>query len=290
MRSGVPYMVASALSFSLMAALVKLAGQRLPAEQIVLCRVVVTLVLSVAIVRSAGLGWGTRHRQLVMRGLFGSCALFSYYWALTHLPLAESAVFHHMAPLFTAVLAWLLLGERTGTAGIAALLVGILGVVIVSRPAGVLGGSPLPAAAVIIAIVGAGFSAAAMVTVRSLAQVEDPRVIVLYFPLVSLPLALPFALRVWLWPTAAEWLILLGVGVATQIAQLTMTEGLRRERAGRATAIGYLQVAFAVGWGAALFGELPSVWTVVGAALIVGSTLLVAAGPRKTTVVPATDE
>jgi drug/metabolite transporter (DMT)-like permease len=133
---------------------------------------------------------------------------------------------------------------------------------------------------VVIAIVGAGFSAAAMVTVRSLAQVEDPRVIVLYFPLVSLPLALPFALRVWLWPTAVEWLILLGVGVATQIAQITMTEGLRRERAGRATAIGYLQVAFAVGWGAVLFDELPSVWTVLGAGLIVGSTLLVAARPK----------
>jgi drug/metabolite transporter (DMT)-like permease len=263
-----------------MAALVKLAGQRLPAEQIVLCRVVVTLVLSIAIVRRARLGWGTRHRQLVMRGLFGSCALFSYYWALTHLPLAESAVLHHMAPLFTAVLAWLLLGERTGRAGVAALVVGIVGVVIVSRPAGFLGGSALPLAAVVIAIVGAGFSAAAMVTVRSLAQVEDPRVIVLYFPLVSLPLALPFALRVWLWPTAVEWLILLGVGVATQIAQITMTEGLRRERAGRATAIGYLQVAFAVGWGAVLFDELPSVWTVLGAGLIVGSTLLVAARPK----------
>jgi drug/metabolite transporter (DMT)-like permease len=280
MRSGVPYMVASALSFSLMAALVKLAGQRLPAEQIVLCRVVVTLVLSVAIVRRARLGWGTRRRQLVMRGLFGSFALFSYYWALTHLPLAESAVLHHMAPLFTAVLAWLLLGERTGRAGVAALVVGIVGVVIVARPAGFVGGSALPLAAVVIAVVGAGFSAAAMVTVRSLAQVEDPRVIVLYFPLVSLPLALPFALRVWLWPTAVEWLILLGVGVATQIAQLTMTEGLRRERAGRATAIGYLQVAFAVGWGAVLFDELPSVWTVLGAGLIVGSTLLVAARPK----------
>lgn len=280
MRSGVPYMVVSALFFSMMAALVKLAGRTLPAEEIVLVRVVVTLALSVWVVQRAALGWGRQRGKLVLRGLFGACALACYYVSLTSLPLAEAAVFQHMAPLFTAVLAWLLLGERTGWAGAAALAVGIAGVVIVSRPAGLLGGSHLPTLSVIIAVVGASFSASAMVTVRSLAQVEDPRVIVMYFPLVALPLALPWAARVWIWPTAGEWLILIGVGVCTQVAQLTMTEGLRRMRVGPATAIGYLQVVFAVVWGGLFFGEVPPLWTAIGAALIVGSTLLVATGTR----------
>ena len=64
-----------------------------------------------------------------------------------------------------------------------------------------------------------------------------------------------------------------------------MTEGLRRERASRATAIGYLQVVFAVAWGALIFGELPSAWTLLGAALIVGSTVLVAMRPAPAAVV-----
>jgi drug/metabolite transporter (DMT)-like permease len=281
MRAGVLYMVVSALFFSLMAALVKLAGRHLPAEEIVLARVVVTLAISLWVVRRAGLGMGTHRGKLVLRGLLGACALACYYVSLTSLPLAEAAVFQHMAPLFTAALAWVLLGERTGVAGAAALVLGIIGVVIVSRPAGLLGGSHLPTVSVVIAMVGAAFSASAMVTVRSLAQIEDPRVIVMYFPLVALPLTLPWAARVWIWPRGWDWLVLIGIGVCTQIAQVTMTEGLRRERVGPATAIGYLQVAFAVLWGALAFAEVPPLWTGVGAALIVASTVLVATAGRR---------
>jgi len=279
MRSGVPYMATSALFFSGMAALVKLAGHRLPAEEIVLARAAVTLALSYAIVRRASLGWGTHKGRLLLRGVWGSAALFCYYVALTRLPLAEASVFHHTAPLFTAVLAWFLLGERTGSRTAIALALGLAGVLVVSRPAVLFGASTLDPTATAIALAGAGFSASALVTVRSLSQVEDPRVIVLYFPLVTLPLAIPWALRVWVWPTPLEWLELVGVGVCTQIAQLTMTEGLRRERASRATAIGYLQVVFAVIWGGLFFGEVPAGLTAIGAALIVVSTLLIAWKP-----------
>lgn len=75
-RKGVLYMAASALFFSGMSALVKVAGDRLPAPQIVLVRVVITLGLSWWLVRRAGLSpWGTRRGALVLRGLLGFTAL-----------------------------------------------------------------------------------------------------------------------------------------------------------------------------------------------------------------------
>jgi drug/metabolite transporter (DMT)-like permease len=275
-------MAASALFFSAMSALVKIAGETLPAAEIVLVRVVVTLVLSWWMVRRAGLSpWGTRRRALVLRGLLGFAALSCYYWTLTRLPLAEATTIQHMAPLFTAVGAWLVLGERAGAAALVAIGLGLAGVVLVARPAGLGGGAELDAVAVAIAVGGALCSGAAYVTVRQLARHEDPLVIVLYFPLVALPLAIPWTVPVAVWPTPTEWLLLAGIGVCTQAAQVCLTRGLALERAGRASAIGYLQVALAVCWGVLVFGEIPGVATVAGASLIVGGTVVVATTARR---------
>jgi drug/metabolite transporter (DMT)-like permease len=77
-------------------------------------------------------------------------------------------------------------------------------------------------------------------------------------------------------PTRMEWLVLLGIGVATQLGQMALTNGLRLERAGPATATAYLQIVFAGIWGILFFAEIPDWGTLAGAALIVGSTLALA--------------
>jgi drug/metabolite transporter (DMT)-like permease len=212
-----------------------------------------------------------------MRGLFGACALACYYWTVTRMPLAEATTIHHTAPVVTAVLAWRLLGERIGGSGWLALGLGMVGVVVVARPTAVFGGVGLDPVPVVVALAGAICSASAYVTVRKLAQTEMPLVIVFYFPLVALPLAIPWAAPVLVMPRGEEWLLLAGVGVTTQIAQVFLTMALARERAGRATAVGYLQVALAMGWGALIFAEIPPPLAFVGAAMIVGATILVGA-------------
>jgi drug/metabolite transporter (DMT)-like permease len=73
-----------------------------------------------------------------------------------------------------------------------------------------------------------------------------------------------------------EWAYLLGVGVSTQIAQLFLTNGLQLEAAGRATSVGYLQIAFAFGWGLLFFGDRLDGWGLLGALVIVAGVLLVA--------------
>ena len=113
-------------------------------------------------------------------------------------------------------------------------------------------------------------------TIRQMGKAEHPLVVVFYFPLVTVPLSLPLAAPGWLWPTPMEWAALAGVGLSTQLAQVSMTRGLQLEPAGRATAVGYVQILFAAVWGAMFFGERPTAWTVAGAAVILAGTLLVA--------------
>jgi drug/metabolite transporter (DMT)-like permease len=79
------------------------------------------------------------------------------------------------------------------------------------------------------------------------------------------------------WPTPLEWLVLAGIGVTTQIGQVFLTKGLMIERAGRATSVGYIQICFAVIWQLLIFRQEPGLGTLLGAALIIGGTVVVSA-------------
>nr|HEX4318992.1 DMT family transporter [Kofleriaceae bacterium] len=273
---GVVSMIASAAGFSVMSLLVKVAAHRgLPTGEVVLARAVVTLAISVAMVRRAGVAAsGTRRGRLFLRGVLGFGGLAGYYLAIAHLPLADATTLQNIVPLLTALLAWRLLGERVGGGTAIALACGLAGVVVVANPTG--GDGAFDAVGVVAALGGAVCSAFAYVTVRELSRTEPPLVIVMYFPIVSVPLAIPWALSDWVTPAPIDWLLLAGIGAATQVGQVFLTLGLAAERAGRASSVNYVQIVFAMAWQLAVFGDVPTPTTIAGAALIIAGTLVVA--------------
>ena len=270
-------MAIGAFWFSIMGLLVKLAGARLGSMEIVLSRGVITLALSWWALRSAGLNpWGTQRRLLLVRGTLGSTALMCYFFSLVHLPLGEATLIQNMNPVFATLLAAIVLREHLRAPEMICLGASLLGVLFIAHPSFLFGAMATPANPVHIgiALVGAMCSGSAYALVRKMRTTVHPLVIVFYLPLLSVPTSLPFALAEWRWPTAWEWVLLLGVGITTQLAQISMTRGLQLERTARATTTGYLQVAFAVMWGALVLGEIPDVWTLAGAVTIIGSTLV----------------
>jgi drug/metabolite transporter (DMT)-like permease len=272
---GVLYMTLSAFGFSIMAVLVKLVSPRLPTGEIVFMRAAMTLALSYLMVRRAGLSpWGIDRSRLVMRGFLGFLGLATYYLAIVRLPLADAVTLQYISPLITSLLAWWLLGERLGWAGAVAIGCGVGGVLLVVHP-----GIPLGGGADLFGVacgVGSALSSAlAYVTVRQLSRTEHPLVIVFYFPLVAVPLALPWLLYDVVLPSALDWLLLIGIGVSSQVGQVFLTRSLAVERAGRATAVGYVQICFAVMWQILVFAKWPALGTVLGAALVIAGTLAV---------------
>jgi drug/metabolite transporter (DMT)-like permease len=164
-----------------------------------------------------------------------------------------------------------MLDEVIGWPTAFAIACGIAGVMLVARPTGD-GLDPLGVGAGLAAVT---CSSLAYVTVRKLSRTEHPLVIVFYFPLVATPLALPWAVTSFVMPRPIDWLLLVTLAAATQVGQVFLTQALAIERAGRVTTVGYLQVAFAMGWQLAVFGDVPTPWTLGGASLILGGTLLV---------------
>jgi drug/metabolite transporter (DMT)-like permease len=279
---GLRYMAGSALFFSVMSLLVKAASVRgLPAMEIVLVRCAVMMACTAALARVAGAPLlGHDRRTLAARGLGGAVALSLLYVALGRLPLGDATALHYTAPLWTTALAAPLLGERPNRALAGALAVSVAGVVLITKPAVLFGGAALDTAGVAAALVGSFLSGLAYVFVRKLRRTDHPLTVVFWLSWIGVAIALPFAATGWVAPDPAGWALLVGVGLATQVAQVLMTRGLHLEAAGRATAVGYLQVAFAFGWGWLAFGAAPDGVGLAGAALIVVATLLLARGAR----------
>jgi drug/metabolite transporter (DMT)-like permease len=271
-------MVLAALCFSVMSLLVKEVGTRIPSQEVVFVRAAVSLAVAWVLVRRARPGnWGHRKGLLVVRGLMGFAALSCFFYALVHLPLADATVIQYTNPVWTAWLGWWLLDERLSPGEAALSAAGLLGVVLIARPTVLFGGvARLDPLAVAVGVTGALFSAAAYVSVRRLGRTEHPVIIVFYFTLITVPASLPGMLVHAVVPTATEWALLGGVGVAAVLGQLCLTRGLQREPAGRATAISYVQVVFAATWGVLFFREYPDALSLAGAALVLLSTIVIA--------------
>jgi drug/metabolite transporter (DMT)-like permease len=273
---GVRYMAGSALFFSLMSLFVKLSGERLPTMQIVLARYVVMLVATTWMVRRAGISVrGTDRRSLIGRSVTGFLALTLFYFAITRLPLGDVTTIHFVSPVFTALIAALALKERTGSKVAIGMGFSLFGVLLVAQPSFLFGGQGLDQTAVGAGLIAALLSATAYVFVRKLRATDHPYVVIFWFSAIGLVLSLPIAAPSLIMPTPREWLLLLGVGLTTQVAQVFLTRGLHLEAAGKATSIGYLQIIFAFTWGALVFGDMPGLLNLTGAAIIAGSVIAV---------------
>lgn len=281
-------MVLSALFFSVMSVTVKLAGQQMASQQIVLARAGIALLLCIYPIKRLGISfWGSRENRhlLVMRGLFGFIALSCFFYAVTVLPLADATVIQYTNPVFVAIFAAIFLKEKISPIQILGLLGCLAGVMCIAQPSFLFGGdgvARLDPLAVGLSVFAAILSGASYTIVRALSGREHAMIVVFYFPLIATPLAIPTAWPVLTMPDAWGWACLIAVGVSTQIAQVFMTKGLHLEKAGPATSITYLQIVFAFAWGMLLFGETPTLLSGIGSVLVVGSSLAAAlAGKNK---------
>jgi drug/metabolite transporter (DMT)-like permease len=268
---GIRHMLLGTLFFSVMSVFAKLAGERLPTMELVLARVIVTLIMSWWVIKRIGIyPWGNNKKLLLLRGFAGFMGLSCYFYAIAHLPLADATVIQFCNPMLAALIAVFALKEQLRMVDVMAAVCSMVGVVLVAQPTFLFArGTPLDQVAVGIGLVGAIFSAIAYVVIRRLGSTEHHMVVVFYFPLVTGPAALPIlAIEGLVLPQGFEWLLLIGIGVAAQLGQIQITQGFKLETAGRASSVTYLQIVLAYTWGVLLFGEYPNAVSILGALLV----------------------
>ncbi len=274
---GVLSLITSAFSFSLMTVCVKLLNGRIPVMEIIFVRALISLVITRAMLKRKEISpWGTNRFLLLLRGMAGTGALFCIFKSLSTLPLATATIIQYSYPTFTALIAWKTLGEKLNNKIFLGILLSWTGIHMIIQPIWdekiIIGFSSIYS--ITIALLGALLTAIAYVMVRILTKKEDDLVIIQYFPLVSVPIALPFVIYEGVLPNPIDWILICGVGIFTQIGQICITRGLKLLPAGQASSINYLQVLFATLWGATIFSEPFDFYSLAGAMCVLVGTLM----------------
>lgn len=274
--AAIRYMLLSALGFALMAACVKaVGGYGIPVMEIVAARAIISLIISYVDVKRKKISvWGNNKPLLIARGAIGAASLMVIYFAVTTLPLAEATILQYTYPAFTAVLALIFLKERIQLATVICIALSILGLLVMMRPGIETDASALPLLSVGAALLGALGSAAAYVIVRQLSRSEDGSVIIFYFPLIALPASVILLGDDFVMPNTEALILLIMVGIFTQVGQIGLTKAMAAESAGKATAYSYVQVIFSAILGIIFFSETPTFWTLMGGGLIITGALI----------------
>jgi drug/metabolite transporter (DMT)-like permease len=279
--AGLRYMIVAVFFFSLMSLMAKLVASTIPTGQIVFFRSGVGAILGYWWVRIVGIPlWGFNKKLLIFRGLTGFGALMCFFWTLITLPLAEATVLFYTSPCLAAVIAAILLREPLSIHTSTGLLACIVGVICVVQPEFIFSGTAneqhLPSVAV--GLLGALLAALAFVSVRKLRRTDHASVIVFYFSFVSTFACIPFIAIDIAVPSLVDFLMLIGIGVATHIAQVFLTRSLHRVQTSKAMGISYVQVLFAAGWGILIFGDYPNVLSVAGMVLVAAGSITAVGG------------
>ena len=279
---GILFMLLASGCFATMSAFIKAIGQYLPLPELVFLRCLLSLPVLFLFVRLLQRPVIVKEKRLLLlRTIFGMTAMTGFFFALTHLPFAECIFLGRTQPLFIALLAPLILGERAPAVSWFAIVTGLSGVALILQP----GVAWSPGAWV--AIGAAGSSAMAHMLVRRLNATEYPLVIVFNFTVLTCLFAGIWSLPHFVMPTVRQWIFLICVALFASLGQLFMTLAYQRDRAPVIASASYTSVVLAVLYGYFIWGEVPQPLTWLGGGLIVTGGILLLKSRRHVSEPPS---
>ncbi|WOE74189.1 DMT family transporter [Alterisphingorhabdus coralli] len=273
---GLAMRLLAVFALATMMALVKMAADRgVNTLESVFYRQAIAILFLIPIILSQG-GFATvktqrlgTHMQRLLVGLTGMMFNFA---AVSLLPLAEATSITFTVPIFATLLAILLLSESVGWHRWSAILAGFAGVLIIVQP----GGGAIAWQGALVALIGALLTALVSIIIRSLGSTDKPVTVVFWFTLLSLP---PLSIGMFYYGAlhdAETFLIIAGIGLCGGVGQLALTSSLRLAPVSIVLSADYTSLIWATFFGWLIWQSWPSVWTWIGAPLIIGSGLYIA--------------
>ena len=229
------------------------------------------LMLAIVLVIVAGAGWhllGTRRLPLhALRNLVHFGGQYSWVYAIGALPLATVFAIEFTMPVWTAVLAFLLLKERLTRERLVMLALGIAGVLVILRP-----GFAFIEPAAFVMLAGAVLFAGNMVATKRLSSTDAPLTVIFWMSVLQTPFALAAALPQWVTPASADvpWMLIMGIGSYT--AHYCITRAMRMADATVVVPIDFTRLPFIAVVGALFYDEPFDPLVLVGAAVIFAGT------------------
>ncbi len=266
---GVRSMFLSTLAFALANVFVKQVSH-LPTMEIVFFRCAFGVVFCYVGLRKASADWrGSNRKLLLMRGLFGTTALYLFFLTVKEIPLASAMTIQYLSPIFTTIITIFLLKERVKSLQWLFYAMAFVGVLFIEQF-----DTRITLLFLVIGIVSAFCSGVAYNLVRTLRMREHPLTVVLHFQLVGLIVGFLFTIFNWATPTGWDWFYLFLIGVFSQLGQIFLTDALQREKAASVAIVNYTGLTYGLLIGWFVFGEAQTVESLLGMFLVVGGVVL----------------
>lgn len=288
--SGILLALGGGLALSLNDLSIKFLSDDYALHQIILLRALITLPIIFAVIAISRTGFGQlRSRRLpehMLRVVIVLISNVTYFLGLALMPLAEAVAIAFIAPVLVTVMSAAVLREAVGRHRWAAVVVGLLGVLVMVRPnAGV-----LQPAAILVLISAAAYAGSHIMT-RRMRDTESAMTLNFHvqigFVIVSGGMGLwvgdghlaaatqggtlEFLFRPWVMPPVSDWPAFLATGLAVGIGGLMMSQAYRTSEAALIAPFEYIGMPMAIFWGVIVFGTWPDARAWVGMALICGA-------------------
>lgn len=243
---------------------------RIPVYELMFFRSIVTLVMTVFLVKRKKLPfWGNNKKVLILRGVFGSIGLLLYFITVKQMPLASAVTIQYLSPVFSTILAIFILTQPMPNFKWLFYVIAFAGVAMVKGF-----DDRVTTIMLVVGMASAVFSGLAYNMIAKLKGQDDPLTVVMYFPLVTIPLIAIPTIYTWVTPTWEELGFLIGMGVSTQLGQLFMTRAFQGENVGKVAIFQYLGIVWALLFGYFVFSETFTTQSLLGMLLVVAGVAL----------------
>ena len=205
------------------------------------------------------------------RAISGALAIIALFLGLRELPLADVVSLTFGGPIFVTIASIFFLSEKVGIKRWSAVFIGFLGMLLIVQPAFIDVNYYY-----ITPIVFCIFFACVAISVRSLSKTEANYTIAFYFTLLCSLLGLgTIVFSDWIMPTYIDFDLFFVLGLCGSVANLLLTQSYRLAEASLVTPIKYLSLVFAIIFGYFIWSEVPKILTLLGASLVIASSLII---------------
>jgi drug/metabolite transporter (DMT)-like permease len=272
---GALWMVGSALSFVVMSGFARYLGSNTSVAMMIFWRSMAGVIMTLPFVVGKNIGaWKVkRWDKVILRSFYGTIGFFASFYAYAHLPLAHAQALSFSRALFITILAVIILNEKVAWRRFSAIIIGFVGVIMMT---GEVSNQSMEYNIASFAAIGAAIAfALSIVTVKDLTSDHSPLTLVLYSNILTTIAGIPFLLMDFHLPQPASLLPLAVMGIAGVIAQACYVQALSVGEASLMGLMDYVRLPLSAIVGFVAFAEIPGGNSLIGAAIIIASTIYI---------------
>tara|TARA_B100000795_G_scaffold234824_1_gene194181 strand:+ start:1413 stop:2357 length:945 start_codon:yes stop_codon:yes gene_type:complete len=264
--------ILSIVFFSIMVIFIKKASENLHILEVVFFRNLLAFIVMLPLIKSTGLGAIKMNntKLFFVRGFFGAIGMLAGFACLTLIPLAQATAISFSKPIFITIGATIFLGEVIRARRIAAIILGVIGMLVIVQP-----GVNSFSFGIMLAIIAAIAHSLNALIVKKLTLTDTPQAIVTWMVIILIPITFIPAVMVWQWPSFETWLYLWGIAILGTLAHFSWTKSCSMAEITSLQPIEFIKLPIMALFGWLIFSEIPGNWTLIGGLIIFVSTIYI---------------